>query len=87
MVETERVRLLERILAHYIPTITFDIQSLRQAADDLQRKHRESESETHSIRGENELEDLAIDDVDFMINALPDNTTRSFFLCTHTLRL
>ncbi|KAJ5105703.1 hypothetical protein NUU61_003050 [Penicillium alfredii] len=75
--ETERVRLMEGILAHYVPNITFDIQSLRQAAKDLQSKHRDSESDVRSTREEtHEMEDLALDEEDFTIKALPDNTTQ-----------
>lgn len=68
---------MERILSHYIPNITFDIQSLRQAAEDLKSGHRDSESDAVSTRVDaNELEDLAIDEEDFTIKALPGNTTR-----------
>jgi hypothetical protein len=75
--EAERVRLMERLLSHYVPNITFDIQSLRQAAEDLKSKHRDSESDAISTREDpNDLEDLAIDDEDFTIKAMPDNTTR-----------
>ncbi|OQD61841.1 hypothetical protein PENPOL_c015G08210 [Penicillium polonicum] len=74
--EAERVRLMERLLSHYIPNITFDIQSLRQAAQDLKTKHRDSESDAISTREDpNELEDLAIDEEDFTIKAMADNTT------------
>jgi hypothetical protein len=75
--EAERVRLMERLLSHYIPNITFDIQSLRQAVEELKSKHRDSESDAISTREDpNELEDLAIDDEHFTIKAMPDNTTR-----------
>jgi hypothetical protein len=68
---------MERLLSHYIPNITFDIQSLRQAADELKTKRRDSESDVLSTKVDaNELEDLAIDEEDFTIKALPDNTTR-----------
>ncbi|KAJ5596328.1 hypothetical protein N7450_002786 [Penicillium hetheringtonii] len=74
--EAERVRCMERLLSHYVPNITFDIQSLRQAADELKTKHRDSESDVVSTKVDaNELEDLAIDEEDFTIKALPDNTT------------
>lgn len=70
---------MERLLSHYIPNITFDIQSLRQAADELKTKHRDSESDVVSTKVDaNELEDLAIDEEDFTIKALPDNTTREY---------
>lgn len=70
------MRLMERLLSHYIPNITFDIQSLRQAAEDLKTKHRDSESDAISTREDpNELEDLAIDEEDFTIKAMADNTT------------
>lgn len=79
--ETERVRCMERLLAHYIPNITFDIESLRQAADELKTKRRDSESDVLSTKVDtNELEDLAIDEEDFTIKALPDNTTREYNL-------
>lgn len=75
--EAERVRCMERLLSHYVPNITFDIQSLRQAADELKTKHRDSESDVVSTKVDaNELEDLAIDEEDFTIKALPDNTTQ-----------
>lgn len=68
---------MERLLSHYIPNINFDIQSLRQAADELKSKHRDSESDVISARDDpNEMEDLAIDDEHFTIKAMPDNTTR-----------
>lgn len=75
--EVERVRLMERLLSHYMPNTTFDIQSLRQAAEELKSKHRDSESDAISAREDpNEMEDLAIDDEHFTIKAMPDNTTR-----------
>ena len=75
--EAERVRYMERILSHYLPNITFDIQSLRQAAESLQNRHRGVDSDTVSTGADaNELEDLAIDQEDFTIKALPGNTTR-----------
>ncbi|RJE17584.1 Transcription factor [Aspergillus sclerotialis] len=77
MAEAERVRLMERILEYYLPNTSFDIQSLRKAAEDLKNKHRGSESDGPSTRVDvDELEDLAIDDEDFTIKALPDNTTQ-----------
>lgn len=76
--EAERVRYMERILSYYVPNITFDIQSLRQAAEELKSKHRDSESDVLSMKADaNDLEDLAIDEEDFTIKALPDNTTRT----------
>lgn len=75
--EAERVRYMERILSYYAPGLTFDVQSLRQAAEELQSKHRGSESDAQSTKVDaNELEDLAIDEEGFTIKALPDNTTR-----------
>lgn len=78
MAEAERVRYMERIIQHYVPNISFDIYSLRKMAEELTHKHRPSGStETPSMQLEGEdLEDLAIDDEDFTIKALPDNTTR-----------
>lgn len=68
---------MERLLSHYVPNLTFDIHSLRQAVDELKSKHRDSESDAVSTRVDaNEMEDLAIDEEDFTIKALPDNTTR-----------
>lgn len=68
---------MERLLSYYMPNIKFDVQSLRQAVDELETKHRDSESDTASTRVDaNEVEDLAIDEEDFTIKALPDNTTR-----------
>ncbi|PYH93067.1 C6 transcription factor [Aspergillus ellipticus CBS 707.79] len=76
--ESERVRCMERILQHYIPNISFDIHSLRKTAEELQSTHRRSGSdETPSAQLDgDDLEDLAIDDEDFTIKALPDNTTQ-----------
>ncbi|KAL2818764.1 hypothetical protein BDW59DRAFT_175008 [Aspergillus cavernicola] len=78
MLESERIRCMERILQHYVPNISFDIQSLRKTAEELTSKHRGSDSEGGpSITLDTEdLEDLAIDDEDFTIKALPDNTTQ-----------
>ncbi|KAJ5991193.1 hypothetical protein N7522_011400 [Penicillium canescens] len=75
--EAERVHIMERLLSHYMPNIRFDIQSLRQAAEDLKSKHRDAGSDAVSTRADpNELEDLAIDEEDFTIKAMPDNTTQ-----------
>ncbi|OGE49330.1 hypothetical protein PENARI_c022G11331 [Penicillium arizonense] len=75
--EAERVHIMERLLSHYMPNIRFDIQSLRQAAEDLKSKHRDAGSDAISTRADpNELEDLAIDEEDFTIKAMPDNTTQ-----------
>jgi hypothetical protein len=69
---------MERILSYYVPNITFDIQSLRQAAEELKSRRHESESDVLSMKGDaNDLEDLAIDEENFTIKALPDNTTRT----------
>ncbi|KAF9890240.1 hypothetical protein FE257_006152 [Aspergillus nanangensis] len=78
LAESERIRYMERILRHYVPDISFDIQSLRKTAEELKNKHRGSDSDGGpSIRLDNEdFEDLAIDDEDFTIKALPDNTTQ-----------
>ncbi|KAI9369069.1 hypothetical protein BJX61DRAFT_536738 [Aspergillus egyptiacus] len=78
MLESERIRCMERILQHYVPNISLDIQSLRKTAEELKSKHRGSDSEggpSLTLESE-ELEDLAIDDEDFTIKALPDNTTQ-----------
>lgn len=72
---------MERILAYYAPNLSMDINSLREAAEELQNQHRGSDSDgpdTHV--GIDDLEDLAIDDEDFTIRALPDNTTRMSFM-------
>lgn len=80
-VEAERVRYMERILEYYVPNLSFDIQSLRRTADELKSKQRPSESDAPSTRIDvDELEDLAIDDEDFTIKALPDNTTRKLLI-------
>lgn len=77
--EGERTRLMERILEYYVPNISFDIPSLRKTVEELKSKHRGPESDVPSTRVEGEdLEDLAIEDEDFMIKALPDNTTRMY---------
>lgn len=70
---------MEQIISHYVPNITFDVQSLRQVAEDLKSKHRDSMSDAHSTKVDaNEMEDLALEDEDFTIKALPDNSTRKF---------
>lgn len=82
--EAERVRYMERILAHYVPNMSLDIPSLRKAVEDLQRDQREpSMSEGPTTQAEaDDLDDLAIDEESFSIRAFPDNTTRkSLFLC------
>ncbi|KAL4743954.1 fungal-specific transcription factor domain-containing protein [Aspergillus similis] len=78
MFESERIRCMERILQHYVPNISFDIQSLRKTAEELKSKHRGSDSDGGpSVVFDNEdMEDLAIEDEDFTIKALPDNTTQ-----------
>ncbi|KAL4864615.1 hypothetical protein BDV12DRAFT_188785 [Aspergillus spectabilis] len=78
MLEAERVRCMERILQHYVPNISFDIQSLRKTAEELKSKHRGSDSEggPSLLLDSEDLEDLAIEDEDFTIKALPDNTTQ-----------
>lgn len=79
--EAERVHIMECLLSHYMPNVRFDIQSLRQAAEDLKSKHRDTGSDAISTRADpNELEDLAIDEEDFTIKAMPDNTTRRLAL-------
>lgn len=69
---------MERILAHYVPNISFDLPSLRKVAEDLQRKQRDqSDSDGPPTQVEvDDLDDLAIEDEDFTIRALPDNTMR-----------
>ena len=90
MLESERVRYMERILQHYVPNISFDIHSLRKMAEELKHKHRPSGMEggppSMQLDGE-ELEDLAIDDEDFTIKALPDNTTRMILRIVYGLTL
>ena len=77
--EAERVQYMERILSHYVPNIKFDIQSLRQIAENLATKHRDSVSDGISTGVDaDESEDLAIDEEEFTIKALPGNTTRSY---------
>ncbi|KAL4782453.1 hypothetical protein BJX76DRAFT_349359 [Aspergillus varians] len=78
MLESERIRCMERILQHYVPNISFDIQSLQKTAEELKSKHRGSDSGGRSSLqlDSEDLEDLAIEDEDFTIKALPDNTTQ-----------
>ncbi|KAE8388950.1 hypothetical protein ETB97_010694 [Aspergillus alliaceus] len=78
LVDSERIRHMERILQHYVPNISFDIQSLRKTAEELKHRHRHSFTEgSPSVRlDEEDFEDLAIDDEDYVVNALPDNTTQ-----------
>ncbi|OJJ45362.1 hypothetical protein ASPZODRAFT_17578 [Penicilliopsis zonata CBS 506.65] len=75
--EAERAQYMERILAHYVPNLSFDIDSLRKAAEELQNQHRNSGSDGPSTQLDiDDLEELAIEDEDFTIKALPDNTTQ-----------
>ncbi|KAL4962157.1 Zn(II)2Cys6 transcription factor [Aspergillus stella-maris] len=80
MLESERIRCMERILQHYVPNISFDIQSLRKTAEELKSQHRGSQSEGNPAESvqldAEELEELALEDEDFTIKALPDNTTQ-----------
>ena len=72
---------MESILSYYAPNLSLDVNSLRKTAEDLRNQHRNSPglsgitTDTHV--GLDELEDLAIDDEDFTIQNLPDNTTRT----------
>lgn len=77
LAEAERVRYMERILEYYVPNTSFDIQSLRKVTEELKSKHRGSGLDAPAGRFDvDEFEDLAIEDEDFTIKALPDNTTR-----------
>lgn len=68
---------MENILSHYIPNISFDVQSLQKIEGDLERKRRDSGGDGPPTEiGLDELEDLAIDDEDFSIRELPDNTAQ-----------
>lgn len=82
--EVERVRCMERLLSHYVPNISFDVQSLRQAVDELKDKHRDSGSDVVSTKDAIDMDDLAIDEEDFTIKALPDNTTRECLSCAQS---
>ncbi|KAJ5327965.1 hypothetical protein N7452_008355 [Penicillium brevicompactum] len=71
------VSLLDRAAAQNRNEIAEAERSLRQAAEELKSKHRDSESDAISAREDpNEMEDLAIDDEHFTIKAMPDNTTQ-----------
>lgn len=72
--EEDRVNYMERILQHHMPHLSLDVSSLRTAVDELQTRHRGSFG---SVEVE-DLEDLAIEDEDFVIKPMPDNTTRMF---------
>lgn len=79
LAETERLHYMEQILSYYVPNLSFDIHSLRRAAEELKNKHRNRGHSTGSPDTHvniDDLEDLAIDDEDFTIKALPDNTTQ-----------
>lgn len=71
---------MERLLAHYVPNMSFDIPSLRKAVGELQRdQHEPSISEEPPTQAEaDDLDDLAIDEESFSIRAFPDNTTREY---------
>lgn len=75
--EEERVHLMEQILAHYVPDISFDIPSLRKVAEDLRRKERDqSDPDGPPTQVElDDLDDLTIDDEEFTLCALPDLNT------------
>jgi hypothetical protein len=76
--DSQRVRYMEQILAHYMPNTSFDVPSLRKIAEDLQKRHHDlSESDEPPTQAEgDDLDDLAIDEEDFSIRAFSDNTTR-----------
>ena len=74
--EEDRVNYMERLLQHHIPHLSLDVSSLKKAVDELQTRHRASSG---SVDVE-DLEDLAIEDEDFVIKPMPDNTTRMFGL-------
>lgn len=63
---------MERILHHYVPNLSLDLPSLRTAAEKLQSQHHRGSSVDVE-----DLEDLTIDDEDFVIKPMPDNTTRT----------
>ena len=67
---------MERLLQHHMPHLSLDVSSLKKAVDELQTRHRGSSG---SVDVE-DLEDLAIEDEDFVIKPMPDNTTRMFVL-------
>ena len=71
---------MERILEYY--KLPLDVQSLRKTADDLAQQNRD---DTHVDPAD--LDDLDIDDEDFTIRALPDNTTRKFTSQSHRGRM
>ena len=74
---------MEQILSYYAPNLSFDVPSLRKAAMEL--KNNDEQPRDYDLNAPDtrvdidELEDLAIDDEDFTIQALPDNTTRESF--------
>ena len=74
--EEDRVTYMERLLQHQMPHLSLDVSSLKKAVDELQTRHRGSSG---SVDVE-DLEDLAIEDEDFVIKPMPDNTTRMFVL-------
>lgn len=76
--EDDRVHYMERLLKHHLPQLSLDVSSLRTAVEDVQsQRHRGSFG---SVDVE-DLEDLTIDDEDFMIKPMPDNTTRMLSFC------
>lgn len=76
--ESDRVKYMERILSHFVPGITFDIPTLRKVAGSLRSDYEQSENQTSTSHADGEEEDLVIDDEDFTIKTLPDNSTRQF---------
>ncbi|ODM17390.1 hypothetical protein SI65_07065 [Aspergillus cristatus] len=68
--EDDRVHYMERILHHYVPHLSLDLPSLRTAAEKLNQHHRGSSVDVE------DLEDLTIDDEDFVIKPMSDNTTQ-----------
>jgi hypothetical protein len=72
--ESERVKYMERILSHFVPGITFDIPTLQKVAGSLRSDFSESGNTRNHTDGEDE--DLVIDDENFTIKTLPDNSTR-----------
>lgn len=71
--EEDRVHYMERILHYHLPHLPLDVASLRTAADQLQSQRHRGSSGSVDVE---DLDDLTIDDEEFVIKPMPDDTTQ-----------
>jgi hypothetical protein len=75
----ERVHYLQNIVKHYVPNLSLDLNSLREASGNLPTKRHEDSGSEAALSAQEELDilgDLALDDEYFTIQTGPNNTTR-----------